>query len=148
LQFRDADLRWVKKNFTVVGGRTLLELRGVRCLPLELEPPPKESITCSRSFGDPIIEYKPLQMAMSCYLMSAVEKMRHHRLAARSLTVFIETNKFQLDSFYANSYTYKSAYLSDNLFELQHWASESIKKIYREILLTKSGRNLEWFNSV
>jgi DNA polymerase V len=33
LQFRDADLRWVKKNFTVVGGRTLLELRGVRCLP-------------------------------------------------------------------------------------------------------------------
>jgi hypothetical protein len=88
-------------------------------------------------------------MAMSCYLMSAVEKMRHHRLAARSLTVFIETNKFQLDSFYANSYTYKSAYLSDNLFELQHWASESIKKIYREkFCLQKSGRNLEWFNSV
>jgi hypothetical protein len=42
-------------------------------------------------------------------------------------TVFIEMNKFQLDSFYANSYTYKSAYPSDNLFELQHWASESIK---------------------
>lgn len=132
LQFRDADLRWVKKNFTVVGGRTLLELRGVRCLPLELEPPPKESITCSRSFGELVTEYKPLQMAMSCYLMNAVEKMRHHRLAARSLTVFIETNKFQLDSFYANSYTYKSAYPTDNLFELQHWASESIKKIYRE----------------
>jgi DNA polymerase V len=84
LQFRAADLRWVKKNFTVVGGRNLLELRGVRCLPLELEPPPKESITCSRSFGEPVTEYKPLQMAMSCYLMNAVEKMRHHRHATRS----------------------------------------------------------------
>jgi hypothetical protein len=56
----------------------------VRCLPLELEPPPKESITCSRSFGEPVTEYKPLQMAMSCYLMNAVEKMRHHRHATRS----------------------------------------------------------------
>jgi len=132
LHFKNADLRWVKKNFTVVGGRTLLELRGVRCLPLELEPPPKESITCSRSFGEPITEYKPLQMAMSCYLMNAVEKMRYHRLAARNLTVFVETNRFQPENFYSNSFLYKSAYPSDNLFELQHWASHSIEKIYRE----------------
>ena len=54
LQFKNADLAWVKKNFTVVGGRTLLELRGHRCIPLELEPPPKKMITCSRSFSEPI----------------------------------------------------------------------------------------------
>lgn len=132
LQFRDADMRWVKKNFTVVGGRTLLELRGVRCLPLELEPPPMESITCSRSFGEPVTDYKPLQMAMSCYLQTAVEKMRHHRLAARNLTVFIETNRFQSENFYGNSYLYQSAYPSDDIFELQSWATSSIEKIYRE----------------
>jgi DNA polymerase V len=137
LQFKNADLRWVKKNFTVVGGRTLLELRGVRCLPLELEPPPKESITCSRSFGEPVTEFNPLKMAMSCYLMTACEKMRRYRLSARSLTVFIETNRFTQDKFYANSHTYKSAYPSDNIFELQRWASESIEKIYRENFVYK-----------
>ena len=63
--------------------------------------------------------------------------MRHHRLTARNLTVFIETSRFELEDFYANSYTYKSAYPSDNLFELQHWASESIEKIYRENFVYK-----------
>jgi DNA polymerase V len=137
LAFKNADLRWVKKNFTVVGGRTLLELRGVRCLPLELTPPPKESITCSRSFSEPVTEYKPLQMAMSCYLMTAVEKMRHHRLAARSLTVFIETSRFHPGNFYSESFTYKSAYPSDDLFELQQWANQSFEKIYREKFVYK-----------
>ena len=132
LQFKRADLRWVKKNFSVVGGRTLLELRGVRCLPLELVPPPKESITCSRSFGETVTEYKYLHNAVACYLMTAVEKMRFHRLAARSLTVFIETNRFSPDNFHADSYTFKSAYPADNLFELQTWATGSLQKIFRE----------------
>jgi DNA polymerase V len=69
--------------------------------------------------------------------MTAVEKMRHHRLAARSLTVFAETNKFQPGDYYSNSYTYKSAYPSDNLFEIQHWATKSLKEIYRENLAYK-----------
>ncbi len=132
LQFKNADLRWVKKNFTVVGGRTLLELQGVRCLPLELSPPPKESITCSRSFGEPVTDYKLMHNAVSVYLMTAIEKMRSHRLAARSLTVFIETNRFAPNNFYSNSYTFKSAYPSDNLFEIQTWGSGALQKIFRE----------------
>ena len=132
LQFKNADLRWVKKNFSVVGGRTLLELRGVRCLQLELTPPPKESITCSRSFSGVVGEYKFLHNAVSCYLMTAIEKMRSHRLAARTLTVFIETNRFAANNSYADSYTFKSAYPSDNLFEIQIWATGALQKIFRK----------------
>lgn len=132
LQFKRCDMRWVKKNFTVVGGRTLLELRGVRCLPLELEPPPKESITCSRSFSETVSEYRTMHNAVSVYLMTAIEKMRHHRLAARSLTVFVETNRFQTANAYANSYTFKSAYPADNIFEIQTWATGALQKIFRE----------------
>lgn len=132
LQFKNCEMRWVKKNFTVVGGRTLLELRGVRCLPLELVPPPKESITCSRSFSEAVSEYKFVHHAVSCYLMTAVEKMRHHRLAARTLTVFVETNRFNPSNSYSNSYTFKSAYPSDNLFEIQTWGSGALAKIFRE----------------
>lgn len=132
LGFKNADLAWIKKNFTVVGGRTLLELRGVRCLPLELEPPPKESITCSRSFSEPVTDYNPLKMAMSCYLMNAVDKMRKHNLAARSVTVFVSTNKFLPGEVYSNSFVYKSAYPSDNLFEIQSWAHKAFDEVFRE----------------
>ena len=131
LQFKNCEMRWVKENLTVVGGRTLLELRGVRCLPLELAPPPKDSITCSRSFSDPILEYKFLHHALSCYLMTAVEKMRSHRLAARTLTVFIETNRFEPNNFYSNSHTFKSAYPADDRFEMQRWATGALRKIFR-----------------
>ncbi len=127
----------MKKHFTVVGGRTLLELRGIRCLPLELLPPPKDSITCSRSFSETVSEYKFIHHALSCYLMTAIEKMRVHRLAARTLTVFVETNRFAAPAnsyanSHANSYTFRSAYPSDNLFEIQSWATGSLEKIFRE----------------
>jgi DNA polymerase V len=57
LQFKRCELRWFKKNFTVVGSRTLLELNGFRCFPLELAPPPKKSITCSRTFGEAVTSF-------------------------------------------------------------------------------------------
>lgn len=132
LGFKNADLAWIKKNFTVVGGRTLLELRGVRCLPLELEPPPKESITCSRSFSETVTDYFPLKTAAACYLMNAVDKMRKHNLAARSVTVFVSTNKFAPGEIYSNAFTYKSAHPSDNLIEIQKWANEAFDEIFRE----------------
>jgi DNA polymerase V len=122
----------VKKNFTVVGGRTLLELRGVRCLPLELEPPPKKSITCSRSFGEPVIEYKDVYNAVACFLSSAVAKMRRHKLAARSVSISITTNPFSKQNCYYNEYTFKSAYPSDNLFELRDWMVKGLLRIFRE----------------
>ena len=43
---------WVKSSMTVVGLKTFLELRGESCLTLEVEPQPKKSIVCSKSFGE------------------------------------------------------------------------------------------------
>jgi hypothetical protein len=33
LQLRDVDTRWARQAMTVVGARTVMELRGVSCLP-------------------------------------------------------------------------------------------------------------------
>jgi DNA polymerase V len=136
LQFKNCDLRWVKKNFTVVGGRTLLELRGVRCLPLELEPPPKKMITCSRSFGEPVSTYQEVYNAVSTFLMTATEKLRKHRLACRSVTVFIETNRFRPGSF-GDSYTFTSSFPTDSIFELQQWTRGAFDKIFEPDLQYK-----------
>ena len=50
---RDAEDGWVRRKMGVVGLRTVRELRGESCLPLELAAPAKQSICCSRSFGKP-----------------------------------------------------------------------------------------------
>lgn len=42
---------WIKKRMTVMGMRTVLELRGTPCIKLEYSPPPKKAIVSSRSFG-------------------------------------------------------------------------------------------------
>ena len=132
LDFKNLDLCWVKKNLTVKGGRTLLELRGFRCFPLELEPPPKKNTCSSGSFSETVSAYGPLFNAVSCHLDTAVARIRKHRLAARAVSVFVQTNRFQAANYYGDSYTYKSHYPSDNLFELQEWARICFERLYRE----------------
>ena len=132
LDFKNLDLRVVKKMLTVKGGRTLLELRGQRCYPLELEPPPKKNVTSSGSFSQPVENYHELYNAVSCHLETAVAKIRKHRLSARAAAVFIQTNPFQPANYYGNSFTYKSNYPSDNIFEVQEWTRKCFDEIYRD----------------
>ena len=91
---REMDLRHARKMLTVVGARLVLELRGVSCLPLELVPPPKKSITCSRSFGQAVENYEIVREAVAFFLARAAEKLRKHNLAANAVTVFIGTDRF------------------------------------------------------
>jgi DNA polymerase V len=136
LDFKNLDLRWVKKNLTVKGGRTLLELRGFRCFPLELEPPPKKNTCSSGSFSRTVNGYAELFNAVSYHLDTAVARIRKYRLAARAVTVFIQTNRFQ-NADYNSSFTYKSHYPSDNLFELQEWARICFDRIFEKNLQYK-----------
>ncbi len=53
-QFRDVSDHWVRQHMGVVGLRLVWELRGRSCLPLVECPPPQQSCTVSRSFGQPI----------------------------------------------------------------------------------------------
>ena len=39
---------------TVTGGRTVYELRGLSCMPLELVEPTRKGIAVTRSFGHPV----------------------------------------------------------------------------------------------
>lgn len=40
---------------TVTGGRTVLELRSISCMPLELVEPVRKGIAVTRSFGAPVL---------------------------------------------------------------------------------------------
>ena len=134
--FKYANRRWIKKLLTVTGARTLLELNGVRAIPLEITPPRKKMITRSRSFGSPVENFRDMHNAVSVFLMSAVEEMRRQKLSARTLQVFAATNRFLPDA-QSDQYTFKSAYPSNNLFELQEWTHICLDRIFRKDLIYK-----------
>jgi len=103
LQLRDAPERWVKKNMTICGLRTVMELRGIPCIPLEDTPQPKKAIVSSRSFGRPVETLCEMQEAVASYVTRAAEKLRAQRGLARSMIVFIGTNPFrESDPQYSN----------------------------------------------
>ncbi len=130
---RAMDLRRARKSLTVVGARTVLELRGVSCLPLDLCPPPKRSITCSRSFGRTIENFFQLREAVAVFLARVAEKLRKNNLAANAVTVFIGTDRFDPQpEVYSNAATHSSIYPTDTDYELQKWAFACLEKIYRK----------------
>ncbi len=87
---------------TVTGGRTVYELRGISCMPLELVEPTRKGIAVTRSFGHPVTTWLEMREALASYATRAAEKMRRYKVAADNLFVFMHTNAFNDDPFYSN----------------------------------------------
>ncbi len=94
----------IRKNFSVVLERTVRELNGESCIPLEEFAPAKQQIICSRSFGERITTKVPMQEALCHYATRAAEKLRKERQFCRRISVFIRTSPHaQGEVFYGNS---------------------------------------------
>ena len=87
---------------TVTGGRTVYELRGISCMPLELVEPTRKGIAVTRSFGAPVTSWTAMREALASYATRAAEKMRRYNVAADNLFVFMHTSTFNQDPFYSN----------------------------------------------
>lgn len=99
-----ADLDWIRKHLTVVGERTVLELRGIACLPIETKAKPKKAIMSAKSFGRPLELLEELEQAVATYTARAAEKLRKQGSVAAHISVFLHTNYFQSEQpQYANS---------------------------------------------
>ena len=132
LQLRDVDTLWARKAMTVVGARIVMELRGVSCLPLEICPRPRKSVTISRSFPAPIEALAEVREAVAVFTTRAAEKLWRDQLAASAVTVFVETSRFvEGPQYYANAATLEMIYPSDNTQELLKHALEALGRIFR-----------------
>jgi len=132
LALRSADDQWIRKQMGVVGLRTVQELRGFSCLPLEQCPPPKQGITCSRSFGKPVTTLAEMREAVAVYTARAAEKLRGEQLAASALTVFLTTNPFKNEPQYSNATTLRLPVATDATPELLRVALRGIEAMYQE----------------
>lgn len=94
-QLRDADPTIIRRRFSVVLERTVMELRGVSCLSLEEVAPAKQQIMCSRSFGNPVLDLEDLREAVASYAARAAEKLRRQQSVATTVQAYLQTNPFK-----------------------------------------------------
>lgn len=104
LQLARINPAFIRKNFSVVLERTVRELNGEPCIPLEEMPPSKQQIVCSRSFGERITMKTSMQQALCQYATRAAEKLRGERQFCRHVSVFIRSSPHAVNEvFYGNS---------------------------------------------
>ncbi len=132
LDLRNASDAFIKKNMTVVGLRTVRELRGEPCQDLELVAPNKQNICTSRSFGHPITSLSELQEATANYASRCAAKLRRQKSCAGAITVFLQTNQFRDEPQYFNSKTIALPTASNSTLELLHYANLALLALFRE----------------
>lgn len=93
-QLVDIDIRQARGMLTVVGARTVNELRGVSCLPLSLVIPDRKGLAVTRTFGRPVTDWHEMAEAISTYATRAAEKLREQGMIAGAMQVFMQTNRF------------------------------------------------------
>lgn len=96
-----ADPVLIRDRFSVVLMRTVLELQGTPCIPMEEERIGREQLIFSRSFSTSITSAADLQQVISIYAQQASARLAKHRLQAKLLTAFAGTSHYNpLDTSY------------------------------------------------
>lgn len=122
----------IRQHFGVVLERTVRELNNQPCLELETQPPPKQQIVVSRSFGERVTRYEDLLSAVVTHTERAGEKLRRQQSTAQCLVVFIHTSPFnEKEPYYANSASIKLLAPSNDSRVLVEAATKGLKRIYR-----------------
>ncbi|MFA6915427.1 MAG: Y-family DNA polymerase [Parachlamydiales bacterium] len=88
------DDNWIRKHLSVVGLRTVMELRGQCCLSFDEIPEPKKSITCSRSYGRPVNTIEDAWEATAHYAARASEKLREQNSLASGISIFLSPHPY------------------------------------------------------
>ena len=132
LDLKNTSDTFVRKHMTVVGLRTIWELRGTPCINLEDIPEPKKEIVRSRSFGHDVDNLHDLREAISMHTSRAAEKLRDQNSIAGFLSVFLKTNRFKDVPQYSNSlgcYLHEPTSFTGDL--INH-ALAILDKVYKE----------------
>lgn len=95
LELVHADVAALRRQFSVVLEKTVLELRGTSCLAVDDAPSANQQIMCSRSFGAPVTDLSSLTEVVSQFASRVAEKVRHQQSVAGAVHVFITTSPFR-----------------------------------------------------
>lgn len=126
------DVRTARLEFNVILERTVRELRGESCLPLEDAPPPARHIMVSRGFSQRVENRDQLREAVATYATRVAEKAREKGVHARTLQVFIRTSPHEKGPRYANSTTWTFADPAQDTLSIVKAAGACLNALWKD----------------
>ncbi len=122
----------IRKYLNQFGSGTVLELNGVPCLSMEVTERSNKSIAHTRTFGKTVSDLTEIRNAVFYFATRVLEKMRWNGLATKTVTVFLQTDRFRPVPYqYFSTYAYRSVYHSDVTSEIYSWVSACLEKVFR-----------------
>lgn len=89
---RDADPKLIRKRFSVVLERTVMELRGIPCIPLEEEAREyKDQLIYSRSFSKKLTSRDDMKQVLSLYAQRVSARLRAQHQVASQVGIWVAT---------------------------------------------------------
>ena len=121
-----------KAGWSVVLEKTVRELNCTPCIEFEDEPPPKQQIACTRSFGHPVTELIELQEAITEFACRAAEKLRKQGSHTGQIMAFIRTSPFrQQDPQYSRSASIPLPSPTSDSAHITQAANAIVKRLYK-----------------
>ena len=123
---------WVRKEFTVVGLRLKKELEGISAIELE-DVQTKKNIATTRSFDKTYSDKAYIEERVATFAATCAEKLRNQNSNCNIITVFIFTNRFQVDKpQYYQSINVTIPFPTNSSIELIKYAKIGLDAIFKE----------------
>jgi DNA polymerase V len=127
-----ADATSLRRQFSIVAEKTVLELRGTSCLDVNDAPAANQQIMCSRSFGAPVTDLPDLIEVVSQFTSQVARKLREQDSVAGAVHVFIATSPYRkADQQHAPSATLPLSSPTADTRELVRASVRALRGIYR-----------------
>jgi DNA polymerase V len=127
-----SDPKRMRERFGVVMERTVSELQGVSCVEWQTQPPAKQQILASRSFGGPLYTLDQIAEPVRFHMGRAAEKLRQQGSVAGRVGVILETNRFRpQDPQYSPSRAITLPVASNDTAVLTTWAVAVLRAVFK-----------------
>ena len=122
---------WVRKSMSVLGLKTVEELRGKACIDLQKTAPAKKMIHVSRSFGRRVFEKSSVKEALANFTERAGVKLRGEKQLVKEayISLYRELSASGIQN-YKDTAFIRLTYPTDSTLEIMRYVMQSFEQIY------------------
>ena len=133
LELAEMDTKLIKRKFSSVLERTVMELKGYSCIGLEQQPKTKKQIVVSRTFSKKVRDLEFMNEAVSDYASRACEKLRKENQYCKMISIFMRTNYFRKqDKPYHGFRSYQLFAPTNDTRDVLNAARQLTRQVFRE----------------
>jgi DNA polymerase V len=132
-QLMQMEDKWIRDRLTILGLRTVWELRGISCLPICSNAKPREQVIVCRTFSKEVSDISTLRAAISAFTVRGAERLRRDKLNTSCVAVFIETNRYRKDQPQIHSEVSLDLEVpTSSSADLLFYSLEALKQVYQQ----------------